>query len=228
MATLRLSCDHSLRPKPTIVHLPIEELVPAPWNWKKEGEGERIEKFIKSIERDRSAGVLAVRELGKNRYEVIDGNHRLTALKQLKWKEVPCENFGPLSLAEAMTTARRRNFDWFDDDVLKYAKAFGNIVQEIPIQELAAFMPETEDELQTLAHFTEFSWEQQEGVSEQGEKTKFVVTVKLLSEDHKAWLGLLEHYYEGAGIEDPAQVFMDLVRKRLKQLNGKGKSHDKR
>jgi len=214
-----------MRPEPTIVRLPIESLVPADWNWKTKGENERVEKFIRSIEHDRSAGVLAVRELGNKKYEVIDGNHRLTALKQLKWKAVPCENFGALSLAEAMTTARRRNFDWFEDDIFKYAKAFQSVTEEIPVAELAMFMPETRNELETLAHFTDFSWQKHDALGETSEKTTFVVTLKVDAPNHKLWLKLLGSYYNRLGVEDPAHVFIDLIKEKLQKFNGQKKKN---
>ena len=63
---------------------------------------------MNSIEEDKSVGVLAVREID-GKFEVIDGNHRLEALIRMKWKKVPCENFGQITKAKAITIARRRN-----------------------------------------------------------------------------------------------------------------------
>jgi len=53
----------------------IDNLVKAEWNYKTDGTEEQINKLIKSIKYDDSAGILAVRKLN-DKYEVIDGNHR--------------------------------------------------------------------------------------------------------------------------------------------------------
>ena len=106
-----------------LVEMNESDLVKADWNYKTDGTEEQIEKLMASIGVDKSVGVLAVREKGK-KFEVIDGNHRLEAIKRLGWKKVPCENFGDISKAKAITIARRRNHKWFEDDVLAYAKLF--------------------------------------------------------------------------------------------------------
>ena len=75
-----------------VIKLPIEQLVKAEWNYKTDGTDEQIQKLMNSIEYDKSAGILAVRKI-RDKYEVIDGNHRLEALRRLNYKEVQVENF---------------------------------------------------------------------------------------------------------------------------------------
>lgn len=99
----------------------------------------------RSIELDKSAGVPAVRELENESLEVIDGNHRLIAIRDLGWQKVHVENFGPISLAEAMTISRRRNFQWFDDDVISLSASYNDVmVPEFGIEALSEIMPEGE------------------------------------------------------------------------------------
>ena len=143
-----------------IMIIKINDLITADWNYKSDGTDEQIETLCNSIKEDKSAGVPAVRHLG-DKFEVIDGNHRLEALKRLKWKEVPCENFGDISKATAIVIARRRNHKWFEDNVLKLSGLFkGEVVKEYTIDHLEKIMPDTREEIEALITLTDFDWNQ--------------------------------------------------------------------
>lgn len=145
--------------KTKLALIPFSRLSKAPWNYKSEGTPEQIAKLAESIKEDSSAGVLAVREIGKDKYEVIDGNHRLDAIEQVGWKQVPCENFGKISKARAVLVARRRNYQWFEDDKLKLASLIKDeVLKEFSMEELERFMPETKDELESLVKLLDFDW----------------------------------------------------------------------
>lgn len=142
-----------------LVEVDFSDLVKAAWNYKTEGAPAMIQKLAESIRRDRSAGVLAVRELN-GKFEVIDGNHRYEAIKLLGWEKVPCENFGEISLAQAIIVARRRNTLWFEEDTLKFAKLFKDeVLKEYSIEELAGFMPNSVEELASLQKILDFNWD---------------------------------------------------------------------
>ncbi len=75
------------------------KLIPAEWNYKTEDEfmSGQLNNNLKE------KGViqnLLVRQLGK-KYEVVDGNHRLTEIIKLGIKEVMVWNFGEISEEEA-------------------------------------------------------------------------------------------------------------------------------
>lgn len=148
--------------KPEIIQIAIENLIEADWNYKIEGSEQDIAKLANSILKDRSAGIPAVREIGDGRYEVIDGNHRLKALRLLGWPMITCENFGALSKEEAVLISRRRNHVWFEDDGLKYA----NLVREIldntehTPEELEQYMPESAAEIDALYKLVTGDWQQ--------------------------------------------------------------------
>lgn len=147
--------------KPKLITATPDKVVKAVWNYKNDGTEEEIQKLMASVEYDMSAGVLAAREIEKDGemvYEVMDGNHRLEALLRLGWKKIPLENFGPISKAKAVTIARRRNHSWFDDDLLKLSDLMADVVQEIEMDELTTFMPESEQDLENLVNFGQFDW----------------------------------------------------------------------
>lgn len=134
--------------KPKIVTLAVSALRAAPWNYKLTGTKEQIEKLKRSILSSKSAGVLCVRRLqhknGKHIYEVIDGNHRLEAVIAAGWKTVPCEDFGKISKAQAVVIARQRNYQWFEDDVVKLGKLYADdVLSMFDKDDLLGFIPES-------------------------------------------------------------------------------------
>ena len=183
MATKR----NNMGMKNQLAEINIDDLIKAEWNYKSDGTEEQIEKLCNSIKKDASVGVLAVRELD-GKFEVIDGNHRLEAVKRLEWEKVPCENFGQISKAQAITIARRRNSQWFSDDAVKYAEIFKNVVlEEYSIDELTQFMPETKQELENISKLTDFDWSDydKEGTYETNQNKTINLTVN--EDTFKLW-----------------------------------------
>lgn len=58
------------------------------------GNGANADKRVKELMEDISRNGLKypidIHKLGHNKYEVIQGVHRLEALRRLGWKEIPC------------------------------------------------------------------------------------------------------------------------------------------
>jgi hypothetical protein len=143
---------------PRIEEVSVGRLIPAKWNYKKTGTPEIAQKLAASIRRDRSAGVLAVRVLGKS-LEVMDGNHRLDAVKLLEWPTVMVENFGKITQAEAVLLAQRRNHQWFEDDTVALSALFKNVVlPKFDLETLEEFMPFNKTGLESLAKLCDFDW----------------------------------------------------------------------
>mgnify|MGYP003145587934 CR=1 FL=1 len=190
-----------------LVEMNESDLVKADWNYKTDGTEEQIEKLMASIGVDKSVGVLAVREKGK-KFEVIDGNHRLEAIKRLGWKKVPCENFGDISKAKAITIARRRNHKWFEDDVLAYAKLFKeDVLSEFKIDELVEFMPETEQEMEELKNLDEFDWGEYDGDSSYEEDDLKTIKVTVPEETYNLWLEWKEKCSKLSGYDTDSKAF---------------------
>ena len=180
--------------KTQLVWLETKNLRPADWNYKVEVSEEQREKFRNSIEVDGSAGVLAVREFsedgGEPVFEVIDGNHRLEELEKMGLTKIPCENFGEISIAKAVTIARRRNHEWFERDDVRYAEIFRDLVlPEYSIDDLDKFMPDTREQLESVEKFLDFDWDSfnatppAEKKSDEGETLSFTLT-----EQESAWV----------------------------------------
>lgn len=146
----------------SIVNVSMDSVIEADWNYKVSGSPDDIKRLAESIKHDKSAGVPAVREVvtnGKTVYEFIDGNHRLAALRLLGARNVTVENFGPITKAEAVTIARRRNHSWFEEDALALAELYKDVVlPEIPAASLATFMPETVNDIDNIVRLLDAPW----------------------------------------------------------------------
>ena len=191
-----------------LVDIPLKSLIKAKWNYKTDGTDAQIEKLMESIKVDKSVGVLAVREIGKDKFEVIDGNHRLEAVIRLKWEEVPCENFGDISKGKAITIARRRNHKWFEDDILAYAEIFKNdVLKEYSIDELEKFMPDTKKEMEDLEKLLEMDWTQYDGDFEYDEDELKTIKLVVPEETYKNWLDWKEKCAKLSGYETDSKAF---------------------
>jgi len=201
-----------------IVKMDIKDLFKADWNYKTDGTDEQIDKLMESIKKDKSVGVLAVRELG-NAFEVIDGNHRLEALIRLKWKKVPCENFGSISKGKAITIARRRNHKWFEDDILAYANLFKEeVLTDYSLEELATFMPDSLEDMENLIKIDEFDWDEAEDnpTYDEDENLK-TIKIAVPEETYNTWLKWKERIKKMNGYETDSKAFEFAI---IEALNG--------
>lgn len=189
----------------------IDNLVKAEWNYKTDGTEEQINKLIKSIKYDDSAGILAVRKLN-DKYEVIDGNHRLEALKRIGWQEIQVENFGDIPKSKAIIIARRRNHVWFDDDLKAFSDLIKNdVLPDIDTDTLKDILPDTPDEIDNLVNFGNFDWEeptQKEPKESDGTRT---LSIKIDEQVYQMWQDWVKWCAEQTDYKNDAEAFEYLI-----------------
>ena len=197
----------------------VSKLIHAEWNYKTDGTEEQIESLANAINRQKSCGVLAVREVeikGETVLEVMDGNHRLSAIRDvLKWEKVPVENFGPLSQVEAIILTRQRNEQWFEDDKLKLANLFvDHVFPEISHEELELILPENSQQLEIYSEMAAIDWSEPvlkgEEESESGEvefnNTK-TIRLNVNEEVYNLWLKWCERAKKITGLDNEQRAF---------------------
>ena len=189
----------------------INSLIKAEWNYKTDGTEEQINKLIKSIEYDNSAGILAVRKLDE-KYEVIDGNHRLEALRRMGWQEIQVENFGEIPKSKAIVISRRRNHVWFDDDLKAFSDLIKNdVLPDIDTDTLKEILPDTPDEIDNLINFGNFDWEepvQNDSKESDGKKT---ITIKIDESVYQMWQDWVKYCAEQTEYKNDAEAFEYLI-----------------
>ena len=185
----------------------IDNLVKAEWNYKTDGTEEQINKLIKSIKYDDSAGILAVRKLN-DKYEVIDGNHRLEALRRIGWQQIQVENFGEIPKSKAIIIARRRNHVWFDDDLKAFSDLIKNdVLPDIDTDTLKDILPDTPDEIDNLVNFGNFDWEEPEQKEPKESDGLKSITIKIDEPVYQMWQEWVKWCAEQTDYKNDAQAF---------------------
>ena len=119
--------------------VPIEQIVPNSYNPNKQTDF-IYQKEKESIKKHGFIDPLLVRRVTGGKYEIIDGEHRWKAAKELEYKELKVEDIGEIDDFDAMTLTLVMNNTRGQDDVLQRAK----LLQDIPDSQLGLLPFEAE------------------------------------------------------------------------------------
>lgn len=139
--------------------IPIELLVPAEWNYKKDDEF-MSEKLLNNIKRNGQIVTCQVRKLPTGFYEVVDGNHRLIALKKLGYEYVIVYDHGEISLSQAQRLAIETNETKFEADPIKLGNLFKDLALDFPVFDLFETLPFTEEQFNEILNSIDVSTSQ--------------------------------------------------------------------
>lgn len=118
----------------------IDQLVKADWNYK-EDNAELLEKLVNNIKRNGQIENIIIRELDTGFLEVVNGNHRLDALKVIGAEEVYCFNLGTISEAQAKRIAVETNETKFSSNQDNLSAILLDLVDDFDIEDLLDTMP---------------------------------------------------------------------------------------
>lgn len=131
------------------IDLPIEQLVPAPWNPNcMDAAGKS--RLMESLSRYGQVEPLVVRPMAPWRYEVINGNQRLDVLRDMGMSMVPCVVVD-LGDADAMLLAEALNTIKGNDDLGIKAALLKKVLATVPEDRILSLLPETAKSLQALS-----------------------------------------------------------------------------
>lgn len=142
--------------KQGFVTIPITNLIKAEWNYKYEDEVIK-EKLKENIKRNGLIENLIVREIDKDKFEVINGNHRLDVLLELNYKEAMCYNLGKVEDYIAKRIAIETNETKFVADPNKLSEILKDLTDNISIDDLLETLPFTSGELESLTSDLDFN-----------------------------------------------------------------------
>lgn len=142
----------------TIISLPLDQLREAPWN-PNQMDPNLLDKLKQSVQRFGLVGVLVVRPVGVDCYEVLSGNQRLQVLRDLGWGSVPCVVLA-VDDAEARLLAQTLNRLHGSDDLGLKAELVNDILISVSTQEVLALLPETAQGLQDLVSLNQATLEE--------------------------------------------------------------------
>lgn len=148
----------------------INKLNYAPWNYKEEGTEEQINKLVNNIKRNGLIVNLNIREIGKDKYEVLDGNHRLKAIKTLpEIKKVLCYNHGKINEMEAKRKCVELNESRFETNTLKLAEIYKELSTKYSVDDLALTCFHGKKDIDDLVNLTDFDWSHYDKINDDAE-----------------------------------------------------------
>jgi hypothetical protein len=138
-----------------LIEIPLMELHTASWNYKG-SDKKTMKKLIANMKINGQIQLLIVRELGKSKYEIINGNHRFEALLDLGFKSAVCLNLGMVSLAHAKRIAFETNETEFEADNVKLSDMVKELSKTFTMEDLEETLPFSKKEMQAMFDVTSF------------------------------------------------------------------------
>lgn len=135
-----------------LIDIPIDELVPNPWN-PNVVDAEGMAKIEASLNELDMVDPIKVRELPNGNFEIIGGQHRTEILRRRGETSVPAINLGAISDATAKKITLIDNGRYGHDD----ASLLGSLLKEIEAEVGSLdFLPYTDSDLKHLREVEEF------------------------------------------------------------------------
>lgn len=131
-----------------IISLPLDQLREASWNPNQMNPA-LLDKLKRSVHRFGLVGVLVVRAVDRDFYEVLSGNQRLQVLRDFRVESVPCVVLR-LDEAEARLLAQTLNQLHGSDDLGLKAELLNTVLGELSQEEVLLLLPESAASLQSL------------------------------------------------------------------------------
>lgn len=164
-------------------NLSIDSLIEADWNYKKD-DNQLLDKLVENIKLHGQVETIIVRELKNNKFEVVNGNHRLKAFKVAGITEIHCFNLGKVSDNYAKRVAIETNETRFASDPSLLGKLLEEITSEINLDELVKTLPMSQDDVEGLIKLNEYDFTEFDQTAEAKEpaekakETKITLVVK--------------------------------------------------
>ena len=134
---------------------PIDLLVKADWNYKKENEFTST-KLRNNLKRNGQVENIQVRELETGYFEVVNGNHRLDEMVAIGKSFVVAYDHGKMSQAQAVRIATETNETRFDKDEEKLARLLADLKIHFSEEDLLDTLPFTEEEFNDFMRISDF------------------------------------------------------------------------
>jgi ParB-like chromosome segregation protein Spo0J len=203
-------------------NVPLDDLVPHPLNSNVMSEDLR-EKLKAHIKRTGRYPFLVVRPLGQ-KYQVLDGHHRVAILRDLGHTEARCDVWDVDDREAKLLLATLNRLEG-QDQPIRRAQLIHELLGEMGMEDLAGLLPESDRQLEDLHSLLEFPAEevaaQLEAEAEEAEKVLPRVMSFVVNPDQE---DLIERAVETASDGTPgrdrrARGLANLARRFLESLD---------
>lgn len=192
--------------KTTKVLVDINLVQPNPWNPNTQSK-EMFEKEVASIKELGMLGSILVREWG-GVYEILDGEHRFKACKELKYTQIPVETLGEISDTDAKLLTVLLNNLKGKDDLEKRAKIYEQL-SEGQLQ----LLPFTNEEIENEKALFKFDFSQYDEQTPIDKKKDLLIQVPVPEEVFTLWSKCLE--IAKASKKDEVQLLVQMMENYL-------------
>jgi ParB family chromosome partitioning protein len=132
-----------------VVDIALNKLREAPWNPNKMDES-MLSRLTESIKRYGLLENLVVHPTPDGEYEVLSGNQRLRILRDAGFRQATCVVVD-LSQADSRLLAQALNRIRGEDDLGLRAELVGKVLHTLPVEAVAAVLPETINSLKAMS-----------------------------------------------------------------------------
>lgn len=147
-----------------VVVVPADQIENNPWNPNRQTD-ETFAKVKLSLQTHGMVELPQVRQLGPKRYQVINGEHRVRAARELGMAEIPVINLGTVADHVAKKLTIITNELRGQPDPVSLSKLIKDLSGDATLADLALELPMSQSELESLSKLTEaFDWNAVEDV----------------------------------------------------------------
>lgn len=190
--------------------VPIKQVVLNDYNPKNENK-KVIEQVKKSLKSHGQVVPILVRKIkGKKEYEVINGEHRIIAMKEEDYKEVEIKTLGELTREEAIAIALSTEDIKNEIDPIERAKLLKEVAEIVSIDELAEVLPYEATEINSMIETLDFDFEEFEEKPKKSDDPRVAIAFS----DHEKYqevISTIERVMEEQGIEDKSEALHTII-----------------
>lgn len=196
----------------------VSKLQKAPWNVK-EDDALQATKLANNIRRNKQVVNIIVRDMPNGMLEVVDGNHRVDAFKEVGMRSAVAYQLGKVSVAEAKRIALEINETRFKTDHLRMAEVIASLTERFSMDDLESTLPFSKSDIESYLAVLDIELKnaQTEILEDPTDKKEGnTLTLKMNPEDQAIWDQLKQAFASVTDLNE--EIFRIVCRSYLQRV----------